>query len=440
MQIIKEQLGRINHFLIFLVPLFAVNAIFNLRYDWGGVSVIARIYIMVLSFYIIFIFSQINTDEYRTEYTARYGWIGKYYLFAVLRIFPFLLMYLLTIVFTLINYINTPDWPLEPVYRLLDGRYSNTVIYALILFIVLKQKKRPGISIPLFIIISVLYFAAEKVLRSIFNPGPGVSIIKLVKYFIFIFVLVYDYSKSKRRILESVFSSLVGGSLLYASIASFFLLSFFMSAPGSSSLSISGGILLKSGFVFALDKLEKNILETGNSEDIKDIFQFIEKYKKETTYTPLEWEKLILKNRIENNEYIFRHINRKNIKLNFETLKTYTVSQLMVPPPHAAALDQYIRHFGSYYNENKKVFFELYESGNQPLKILILKSLAYTEDKDAVNFLINKITSVERLQSETSYNSLKKITGQDPAADLKKEKYDFDVILFFRNYAVKMKK
>jgi len=68
MQLIKEQLRRINHFLIIMIPLFIVNALFNLRYDWGGVSLIAKVYIMVLSFYIIFIFSQIDVSDYRNDY------------------------------------------------------------------------------------------------------------------------------------------------------------------------------------------------------------------------------------------------------------------------------------------------------------------------------------------------------------------------------------
>lgn len=440
MQIIKEQLGRVNHFLLIMIPLFIVNAVFNLKYDWGGVSVIARIYIMVLSFYIIFIFSQIKTDEYRSEYTARYGWIGTYYLFSVLRIFPFLFIYFLTIVFTLINYINTPDWPLEPIYRLLDGRYSNTVIYALILFVVLRQKKRPGISIPLFIICSILYFAADKILYSIFNPGPGVSIIKMSKYFIFIFVLVYGYSKSRWKILESVVLPLFAGSFMFAAVAFFFTISFFMSPPGSSSLAISGSILLKSGFMFPLNELEKIVLENGTPQETKDLFDFIEKYGKETGYSAQEWEKIILRNRIENNEYIFRHINKRNIKLNFETLKNYMVSQLSVSPPYSSDMGHFARHLGSYYKDNKKEFYELYQSGNEPLKIIILKSLAYTDDIDAVDFLIDKITSVERLRSETAYSSLKTITGKDPAAVLNKERYDIDVILFFRDYSAERKK
>lgn len=439
MHIIKEQLGRVNHFLIILIPLFIVNAIFNLRYDWGGISVIARVYIMVLSFYIIFIFSQINVDDYRDEYNDRYGWRGRYYLFAVLRLFPFIFIYSLTIIFTLINYINTPDWPVEPVYRLLDGRYSNTVIYALILFVVLKQKKRPGISIPLFICCSMLYFGADKILYSLFDPGPGVSLIKLTKFFIFNFVLVYGYSKSHWRLSESVILSLIAGIISYSAVIILFTILFFISPPGSSSLAISGEIIMKSGFVFPLDELKKIIPDKGTQNDTQIIFQFIEKYGKETGYTPDEWEKIIQRNRIENNEFIFSHLNRKNIKLSFEMLKKYASTQLSVSQTNLDILNQFPEYFGSYYGDNKSDFYDLYKSGNDNMKLLILKSLAYTDDIDAINFLIDGLTSVEKKRSQTAYYSLSHIMGKDPAAFFKKEIYDLDIVLYFRDFASKKK-
>jgi len=440
MQIIKEQFGRLNHFLIIMIPLFTVNALFNLKYDWGGVSVIARVYIMVLSFYVIFIFSQINVDDYRSDYTARHGWKGKYLLFIVLRLFPFLFIYLLTAIFTLINYLDNPNWPIEPIFRLLDGRYSNTVIYPLILFIVLKQKKRPGISIPLFIVLSFLYYGADSTLYSIFEPGFGVMIIKFVKYFIFIFVLVFDYHKSKWVLIKSVIFSLFVGSLLFISVASIVAGSFFLSSPGSASLSVTGRILIKAGFVLPLNKFQKNVLEYGNPNNTRDVFIFIEKYGVQNDYTPRELEKIISRNNIFSIGYIFRYLNKRNITLDFKMLKGYAVSQLENVPSYSSGLDEFSKHFGSYYTDNKKEFFELYKSGNDLMKVTVLNSLAYTDDIDAVNFLIDKLTSIDRLLSDAAYNSLRTISGKDPSANLKKAKYDIEVVLYFRDYASRMKK
>lgn len=439
MQILKEQLGRISHFLIIMIPLFIVNAVFNLVYHWGGVSTIARVYIMVLSFYLIFIFSQINADDYRDSYTMRYGSKGKYYLFFILRIFPFLFIYFLTIVFTLINYLKGSNWPFEPIYRLLDGRFSNTIFYSLILFVVLKQGKRPRISIPLFIIFSIIYFAADHALYALLEPGTGINFIKLVKYFFFIFILVYDYTKSQWSLLKSTLLSVIGGTFLFSLILSIVISSFYIAPQGSSILSITGRILLKSGYVFTLKKLQKNILENGTSDDTTAFFEFVEKYEKDTSYSIEEWENIILKNRLTDIEYIFAHLNRKNIKLNFNTLKNYAVYQLINNSPGQAKLVQFTRHFSLYYHDNKEDFYDLYDRGNEAVKLFIIESLSYTYDTTAVYFLIDKLTNVEKIRSDAAYESLKKISGSDPAKDLNREKYNIDVVLFFRDYASKMK-
>ncbi|MCL2155984.1 MAG: hypothetical protein FWH53_09995 [Leptospirales bacterium] len=440
MQIIKEQLKRINNFLVLLIPLLIVNLIFNVKYDWGGVSIITRIYIMVLSFYISFIFSQINSDEYREKYTAVYGKKGVYLLFIVLRIFPFFFIYILTIFFTLINYINTPNWPLEPILRLFDGRYSNTVIYSLILFIVLKQKRRPEISIPLFIIFSLLYFALDKTLYIIFDPGYGVIAIKASKYILFLFILIYDYSKDKWKIAKSILFSILLCTIIQTFVVFLFATTFFSSARGTSAFYISGEILLKSGFKFPIDDMLQSILNCEKTNEIRNVLRFIDIYGKETNYSIQEWEILLVQNRIERNEEIFKYLNKHNIKLNFEVIKNYASSQLLVSPLISVGLTEFIKYFGGYYIDNKKEFYKLYNSVNLAMKIIILKSLSYTDDIDAMDFLLDKVTSIELLESEAAYSSLKKITKIDPAFELGKEKYNVDVILYFREYISKIKK
>lgn len=440
MHIIKEQLGRIKHFLAILILLFIVNAGFNLKYEWGGISIIARVYILVLSFYIIFIFSQLNLDEYRTIYINNYGWKGKYYLFFTVRIFPFIFIYLLTMLFTLINYLNIENWPVEPILRLFNGRYSNTIIYSLILFMVLKQKKRPGISIPLFILCSACYFAFDKIVYFIFSPGKGVSVIKITKYIIFIFILIYDYSKRRWSLLESAFFSVTAGLLLYLSVLTLFLGVFFMSSLESPAFSISGEILLKSGFTFPLEKLQKKIIEQGSVYEARNILTYIDKYNMDTGYGISDWEKIIRRNRIEKNEFIFRYLNRKNIKLDFKMLRTYAEDQLQIPMQEKSDIENIAKHLSLYYPAVKPEFFSMYESGNEQIKILILKSLAYTYDIDGIIFLVDKLTDVNSEIQGTAYNSLKKITGKDPASDLKKEIYDLDVVLYFRNYSAGVKK
>lgn len=443
MQIIREQLWRIKHFLGILLLLFIVNAGFNLRYEWGGISVIARVYIMVLSFYIIFIFSQLNIDEYRATYINDFGWKGKYYLFFSARLFPFIFIYLLTMLFTLINYLNTENWPVEPILKLFGGRYSNTVIYSLILFMVLKLKKRPGISIPLFILCSVCYFVLDKIVYFIFSPGIGVSVIKITKYIIFMFIIIcdfYDFSKSRWRLVESTLVSIATGMMMYLLVLTVFLGVFFMSSYESPAFSISGEMLLKSGFSFPLEKLQNSLAGKGSGYEIKSLLMYIEKYNKDINYTPSDWEKIITNSRIEKNEIIFRYLNKKNIKLDFALLKSYAENQLQIPLRDKAGIEHFAKHLSSYYPAVKHDLFSMYESGNDQIKILILKSLAYTDDPDAIRFLIDKLTGINSEIAGNAYNSLKKITGKDPAFEFNKDIYDLDVVLYFKNYLSGIKK
>jgi len=440
MNIIKEQLGRIKHFLVILILLFIVNAGFNLRYEWGGISLIARVYIFVLSFYIIFIFSQLNMDEYRISYTNDFGWKGKYYLFLVTRIFPFLFIYILTAGFTLINYINIGNWPVKPVLRLFDGRYSNTIIYSLILFMVLKQKKKPGISIPLFILCSACYFAIDKILYFLFEPGNGVCAIKISKFFIFFFILVYDFSKSRWKLFESVLFSVSAGLFLYGIVFSFFVTIFSLSPHESPTFSMSGETLLKSGFRFPLEKLQKRIINTGSQNDIRQVFFYTEKYGKETGYETSDWEKIIKRTSIDKNEYIFRYLNKKNIILDFKMIRQYALQQLQHPLKGRSDFENIAKYMALYYTENSRDFYFMYKTGNEQIKILILKSLAYTNDTEALIFLTDKLTNIKTSLSSTAYRSLKKATGKDPAFEKGKEIYDLDVVSYFKDYISGLKK
>jgi hypothetical protein len=304
---------------------------------------------------------------------------------------------------------------------------------------VLSLQKRPGISIPLFIIFSVLYYAADQILYTLFEPGSAINVIKFVKYFLFTFSLVYEYSKSKWKLFQSITLSLITGLFLYTVITFFIAVSFYISSPKSHTCFVTGNILLKSGFTYPLEKLSENIIQSRSPRNTSVFFEYLKEYKKDSYFTDQEWEELIQNSKIAEIEYIFEYLNRKKIKLNFETLKNYLITQMLTIPGNTVNLHEFTRYLGLYYSDYKNDFYEMYKSGDEPVKLIILESLGYTDDVFAVNFLTDKLTSVERLRSEAAYSSLKKITGEDPASVLKTEKYDLAVILFFRDYASKMK-
>jgi hypothetical protein len=240
--------------------------------------------------------------------------------------------------------------------------------------------------------------------------------------------------------VKSILYSILSCAIIQTFVFFLFAATFFTSVRGSSSFYISGNTLLKSGFIFPIDDMLQSILSSGKAEEIRNVLRFIDIYGKDTNYSIQEWEMLLVQDRIERNEGTFKYFNKHNIKLNFEVIKNYAPSQLLISPLSIANLTEFIKYFGGYYIDNKKEFYELYNSGNLTMKITILKSLAYTDDTDAMEFLLDKVTSVELLESEAAYSSLKKITKIDPALELGKEKYNVDVILYFREYISEIKK
>ena len=185
MTLLTTKLREISVFIYTLIFLLIFNLYFNFNYTWDGISLIVRIYIFVFAFYLIFIFASLEINQYITEYSEEYGSKGKILLFIETRIIPFLFIFLITILFTLIDYIRESNWPWNPILSLLNGRYSNNIIYSWLLLIILKLKKKPSITIPIFLSIMLIYGMLDKMYYSTFESGLAISGIKLLKLIVF---------------------------------------------------------------------------------------------------------------------------------------------------------------------------------------------------------------------------------------------------------------
>ncbi len=432
---IREEIKKIYPFLLVLILLYAINLGFNMYYDWGGVSVIVRVYIMVLSCYVVFNFSQLDTDELRELYKDKYGKWGDIYLFFILRIFPFLFIYLMTVIFTLINYIQNVNWPVDPLLKLMDGRYSNTVIYTLILFVVLRLKLRPGIAIPAFIVTAMCYFYMDKLLYKLFEPGIGISIVKLMKFAAFYFILVYGYSRSRLKFLHSTAAGAVAGTISFAALFSVYFMIFVFSDPGKNIHSISAKTLLKCGFYQVFESFESSVAKYNTVSDVKDLIIYSGKSGKDIQFSREQWESFAVTAKTDDADYIFRYLYKKNIRLNFENVMKYAEFQSVKNPDYILGSKNFKKYFSSFYAEKNKDFFSTYDNGSMVIKMLIIDALSYVDDYQAVRFLTERLTDVDKKISERAYHSLMRITKLDPADSGKKEFYDLDVVNAFRKYA-----
>jgi hypothetical protein len=323
MSILIAQIRKISTFVYILIFLLVFNLFFNLNYKWDGISFIVRSYLFVFSFYLIFNCADVKINSLKENYIGRFGKKGELLLFIEARVLPFLFIYLITTIFTLIDYIQFSHWPYKPLLALLDGRYSNILIYSLFLLMILKIKRGPNITIPLFLIVSVLYFFIDKFMYSFSGSGFIISLYKISKFILFIFFLLYEFFYSGRRLVMIVLSSISLGFVLYLLIFSIFVGVFRHSRGTSYYKQRAGMVLLKLGFSFPLNELKDFVLETYDVGFFKKLLNYSIRYDISLEYDDHEWEKLLFSSSLKMTDMISGYILYKNIELSYEKIIDY---------------------------------------------------------------------------------------------------------------------
>lgn len=434
MDIIKQQLGKIYHFLILLIFLFGVNILFNLKYDWGGVAAITRSYLFVLSFYCVFIFSRLNYDDLIGDYRLRYGRFARIKLFFDMRLFPFVFAFLLNVIFLVINSGRGSFSVSGPVIRVLDGRLSNMLFYSLILFFVLRQNRRPGIAIPVFILSSVIFYLGDRFIYDIVPPGRGIGAVKLVKYVVFIFVLSHDFARRSYRIVKLVLLSLAGGFILFMSVAAIFYATYLYTDENSQTGARALRMLIKAGFISGLPLLEHQAGISGDSEDISDLVSYAARYDYAIGYDQQKWEGILENQKIKTADEIFGYLHSRDMRLDFTMLAGYAVKKSIEEQNGFSASENFKKYFAGYFEMHSGEFIRMFNKGNASMKIWIIDCLAYADDPDSITFLIRFLTSVDRNIGRHAYAALNKITDTDPAAESGREIYDLEVVDSFIRY------
>lgn len=443
MEIIRQQIGRIYHFLILLVFLFGVNFLFNLKYNWGGVAAITRSYIFVLAFYFVFIFSQLEYDTFIDQYREMYGRLAKYKLFFDIRLFPFLFAIFLNAAFLIINSGRGSFSVAKPLLYVLDGRNSNMIFYSLILFFILRQNRRPGIAIPVFVSGAIVFFLADRFIYDVVPSGRGIGLVKLLKYMIFIFLLSSDFARSRYRILKLVVVSVTGGIILFMSVAGINYSVYSYAGEKSPSGSRALRSLLKSGFISQLPKLEHQAALSRHYEDVSDLVFYSMRYDYNINFNSSDWERILANLRMKTANEVFAYLVSRNVRLDFSILSAYAKRQSVADRSRFMDSENFKKYFSGYFSTNSDEFIAMFMSGNNTMKIWIIDCLAYADNPDSITFLIRFLTSVDMDISIHAYSALKSITDTDPAASFGKDIYDLKVVnafLKYRDERIRMKR
>ncbi len=433
-QVFSEQIRKLTAFIYILLILFTVNVVEKLYMPWQGMSIIVTIYLYVFSFYLIFNFSSIDLKPLKEEYRRKYGKSAVYRLFFMFRIVPFAFVYCITAVSILINYLDRSNWPWRPVLELLDGRFSNIVFYSLILLVVLKLRRGPRFTIPLFFFMSLIYFLIYRLVYSFSPVGITVSSMKLFQVVMGLFFLVFEFFFDRKNILKSVAASLAAGLVFYGSLIGIFYSIFTYSEFATYQQVKSAKILLKMGYSFPLKKVRRICIETTNLEMLYHLVYYSVRYDKKLVLSTTEWENLFLSGDIDSTDVIAGYIWHLEIWLPYDEVIAYMERESINAGEKLIESEKLITYASEYYDEYREDIMSRMDRGNRYLKIWGIKVMAESGSVSSIPYLVDTLTGIDEDMARAAYRALVQITGLDPAKTGARDIQSPDVIVSFMTY------
>ncbi len=433
MSVLTIQIKRISAFIYVLIFLLGFNVLFNLMFQWYGISLIVRVYLFVFCFYLIYNYAAFETERLRVLYSRRFGDISDFVIFFEMGIVPFLIIYGVTGVFTFIDYLRLPHWPWNPFLSLLNGRYSNLVIYSLLLFLILKLKKGPGVKIAIFIGVSVAYYFVDKILYTIFFSSPGIGVVKVLKLVLLISLLFFEFMIQRSRLFLVLMATVLSITLVITAISANYLV-FRYSGIASFQKKESGLVLLRFGFEFPYNDLKTIVTRTGDMVLFSELLDHAAADRYRLNYSDREWEELFLSGDVELADTVAGQIEDRELEISFEKIVNYAYESSLVPEEKIERASNIIALAARHAAGKRDYLQEKIPGANRNFKLWGIAVLGMTKEPGAIPFLMEYLTDIDSGLVDASYESLRTITGSDPAQVLNMSKNDPEVISKFKQF------
>jgi hypothetical protein len=418
--VVTDQLKKITTFVYILILLFIINIISVLKIKWDVIPIIVNVYLYVFSFYLIFNFSMVDIPPLKEEYRRIYPRIGILLLFVKTRVVPFVIIYSTTVVYTLINFLDKEHWPWSPILELLDGRFSQTMFYSLILLIILKFNRRPKITLLLFVAGAALYFLIYQVVFLFSPSGAIMSGLKFFQITLLLVMIIFEFVTErfifdKKKILKSIGTGAVMGLLMYLSFAGTLVWTYKFEHFASFQQARAGQILMRMGYSFPLDNFKSIVTETSDPYLLYDLIYYSRAYGRPINISPTEWENLILSGSMEVANIISFYLQTLNITVSYPQIISYAERQSIDSGEILMNGTFYIRYASRYCGENIQDMIARYAKGNRYFKIWLIRVTAESKCISSIPFLITLLTDINPLLAQEAYSSLSKICDMDPA-------------------------
>lgn len=431
MAITSEQLKRMGLFIILLVILLLYNLYSKIYFNWYGIDIIVRSYSFLFSFLCIFNYTQLDFKSYQPLYTKRFPKYSHVIIFFESRVFPFLLIYFIATLHTLIDTINNSNWPYNAYIGILDGRYTNIVFYSLILFAVLRYRVKPSIAIPLFIGGSVAFYFVDKIIYTNLTAGPGIILTKIIKLSVLTGVLVFEYFQF--NILQLIIISLLTGGILFSGTVGTYLFLYSLTEQETIKKEILFK-LLRYGIPLNINYLKQYVLTTRSYKDYQLLMQYAYELNIPVHFTDKEWEILLFSEKIEMSDEVASILLKKSITIPFDSIIDYAYSMSLKQNEKLQSAGYLARLAARFADGNEKTIINKFEQGNVALKIWLMSVMGYHKKITYLPVLLPYCADRNTTLATTAYSTLVQITGKNPSAEFNLPTNDPQVLKEFKDF------
>jgi hypothetical protein len=377
-------------------------------------------YIFAFSFFYIYIVAEDIPDIMPSEY-AEGGLIGKLLFILESRIFPFGLLYIVTILFAVVEY-NKPGHIISAaaLWNLFDDSNANFIIYSIFLFYVLKLKQRPYLAIPIFLLIAYLFYSFNNTFYNVYFAGTGILIYKFVKAFFVFFMMIWNFSFVSKKFISRIFLSVLLSIQLNAFIIAAYYLQYKTVKDPAAHVSL--GIKLgKYGLPVSYNRLFTMAFELKDMDRITDLYKLIQHYGKNISVDDEQWKELISVIDIKGADTATEMMLKEGITIDPFFIINYAAGFSYVQGDDLMQAENLARYAGKKIltDEDIKKVIALIERGNRPFFIWGIKLLSESSSCYAIGYLTDYIADSDEEVSFNVYKALQSMTGLSPDKESK---------------------
>ncbi|MGB4268330.1 MAG: hypothetical protein WBK20_04035 [Spirochaetota bacterium] len=431
MIITSEQLKRIALFIILLVILLVYNLYSKLYFNWYGIDIIVRSYSFLFSFLCIFNYTQIDFKSYETVYRNRFSTFAKLIIFLESRVIPFLFIFFIATLHTLIDNINNSSWPYTAYIGILDGRYTNIIFYSLILFVVLRYKIKPSIAIPLFVCGSVAFYFVDKLIYTNIIAGPGIVFVKLLKLSVLTGVLLFEYFHL--NFPQLILIAIATGCLLFSGAIGTYIFLYSTVKHEHIKKEIQFK-LLRYGIPFRINELKQYVLTKRQYKDYQLLIMYSSALDLPVNFTDEEWSKLLFSENIQMADEVASILLKKSITIPFHSIIDYAYTISFKQNEQLQSAGHLARLAARFADGNEKTIISMFEKGNVSLKIWVMSVMGFHKKIIYLPVLLPYCADTNTTLATTAYSTLVQITGKNPSAEHNLPTNDPQVLKAFKDF------